>query len=237
MSLVGDRKFYGRLTRVSKAIYSAEAARCYKESDVRYYYDETNGGENEIFLLVKTSAASFGYPITVLDLGCGTGRHFHSIESLKHLVGVDCSRPMLEEATAPIVGVNGLCSLTESSLFEIEFKPQSFDMVYAMGVFGCVCVLDSYIVGKVARWLKPNGLFVFTAVKSAPRAETWKSRTAGLIAPLLLGPPKRYVVAKLRDFFMGPERVKQLICPVFSDLTITDCISGSRVDLLCVARK
>src|ERR1700743_2616180 len=42
--------------------------------------------------------SSFGKPITVLDVGCGTGRYFHCLHNVKQLVGVDVCDEMLKIA-------------------------------------------------------------------------------------------------------------------------------------------
>ena len=41
-------------------------------------------------------------PIDVLDVGCGTSRHFHRLRNMRRLVGIDISPHMIEQARAPV---------------------------------------------------------------------------------------------------------------------------------------
>src|SRR5262245_7095475 len=134
MIQAGDRKFYSLLYRRSNSYYSPEYAKSYRESEER-----EKAEESDICKAVRALAERFFYPINALDLGCGTGRYFHCLKSSRLLVGVDSSPNMLEHAKAPVhCGTNNV-ALIRGNLFEIEFKPSTFDFVMSVGVFGAVC--------------------------------------------------------------------------------------------------
>ena len=106
----------------------------------------------------------------MLDLGCGTGRYFHCAQNVKSLVGVDPSEHMLQQAREPVMGGNRNVRLIRSTLHEVAFQPQSFDLVICVGVLGLWCPLDEYVLGVSLGMLRPDGVFFLTAIEYEPVA-------------------------------------------------------------------
>jgi SAM-dependent methyltransferase len=123
----------------------------------------------------------FERPIDVLDLGCGTGRYFHALTNVRRLVAIDVSAAMLERARQPVGGMAAdAVTFVEGDFLTHEFEAGEFELVYSIGVLAEHSPFDDVIAGRVARWLRPGGVFAFTAVHaespSIPR--TLKRRVA-----------------------------------------------------------
>jgi SAM-dependent methyltransferase len=187
----------------------------------------------------------FDGPIDVLDLGCGTGRYFHSVHGARRLVGIDVSAPMLERARRPAGSVSlppGSPVLVEADFLTYEFAPAEFDLVYAIGVLGEHSPFDVEIAGRVSRWLKPGGRFAFTTVDpfspSVPR--TLRRRAGESLIPLAPSALKRSLRSRLmRDgLYADGERVREVLEAV--GLTVESMgpfESDAHLHVLAVARK
>jgi SAM-dependent methyltransferase len=120
--------------------------------------------------ILGTLSSSFGRPITTLDVGCGTGRYFYCLKNVAHLVGIDISEAMLNIATTPV-------RQNEISVKKIElhcanahlksFPPESFDLIYSLGMFGHGCPVTIELCNKFHDWLAPGGRLFFDAVDIA----------------------------------------------------------------------
>lgn len=99
--LSGDRRYYSRLSRAAVRHYSPGVAESYRRSDEDY---RSLPGDVSKFGFVRTAAASVAPAARILDLGCGTGRYLHCFDESAYVIGVDVSRPMLEEAREPVAG-------------------------------------------------------------------------------------------------------------------------------------
>ncbi len=123
----------------------------------------------------------FNHPINVLDLGCGTGRYFYSLKQVNRLVGIDVSEKMLKAAEHPLreedVSVQQI-ELRQGNLYTAAFAPESFDLVYSVGVFGNGCALTPELCDRVHSWLKPNGKFFFDAIDTSEMSlvERWRKK-------------------------------------------------------------
>ena len=97
----------------------------------------------------------------VLDLGCGAGQlAFHLAESgASEVVGVDISEQMLGLARAE--RNHPRVTYLREALEAADFPPASFDLVVSSLAFHYV---EDYgaLVGRVARWLVPGGILVFS---------------------------------------------------------------------------
>ena len=80
-------------------LYDTKYARKYRAVD-----DEIRDGAlvQKFGGWLRELCESFGRDITVLDLGCGTGRYFWALRHTNELVGIDVSAPMLAEARRPV---------------------------------------------------------------------------------------------------------------------------------------
>jgi SAM-dependent methyltransferase len=96
----------------------------------------------------------------ILDLGCGEG-WFTSVAlagGARSVVGVDPSELMLEQARASIVDPRA--SFVHAFAEDADFEAESFDLVASVLALHYV---EDYagVVGGVARWLAPGGVFAF----------------------------------------------------------------------------
>src|SRR6266851_5118992 len=76
----------------------AHSAR-YRESDELEVASENH---KRICNILADISRSFGYKISVLDLGCGTGRYFHCLQHTERLIGIDVALNMLKYARNPV---------------------------------------------------------------------------------------------------------------------------------------
>ena len=68
----------------------------------------------------------------VLDVGCGMGRYAEVITRWgAHVVGIDLSRAV-EAAARNLAGREA--TIIQADVFKLPFAPQSFDMIYSLGV-------------------------------------------------------------------------------------------------------
>lgn len=104
-------------------------------------------------------------PGTLLDLGCGTGRHVaHFARRGFSVTGVDLSDHMLAEARHKIAGEGLMARLIKGDIRRLEFAPDGFFR-------GAICMFSTYgmikgrpqrvaFLNEVGRALKPQGRFV-----------------------------------------------------------------------------
>jgi SAM-dependent methyltransferase len=186
----------------------------------------------------------FREPIDVLDLGCGTGRYFHSLAGARRLVGIDVSRPMLDRARRPAATVDTV-TLIEGDFLTHEFDRAEFDLVYAIGVLAEHSPFDEAIAARVRRWLKPGGRFAFTTVD--PRSSSVPRTIKRRVGEWLLGPASAASTALRRSLrsrlmseglYADEERVRDVLAAV--DLAVESIEpfeSDVHLHVLAVARK
>jgi len=160
------------------ALYTDAYAATYREHDAAIYRGATVTRFGE---WLRGVCRSFGRPVDVLDLGCGTGRYFHVLDQVRRLVAIDVSPAMLARAREPIGGAAAASTmLVHGDFLTHEFDAAEFDVVYSIGVLAEHSPFDDTIAARVSRWLRPGGRFAFTAVHadspSIPR--TLKRRLA-----------------------------------------------------------
>jgi SAM-dependent methyltransferase len=201
----------------------------YRESDDVAKDSDAHAGKCEI---IRDLSLRFDRAIDVLDLGCGTGRYFHCAENVRSLVGVDPSEHMLRHARDPVAGGNRHVHLIRSTLHEIAFRPQTFDLVMCIGVLAFWCPLDKFVIRRVTQMLRPDGIFFSTLVEYQPRQVTVKRRLASVARPVLFGSARRYVEARLQDFTISASRARALGEEHFENVEITKWHSPTgRIDL------
>lgn len=227
-----DQQLYSMLRRDAESSYSSTSAALYRQSDDLGKESVTHSGKCEI---IRDLSSRFSEPITMLDLGCGTGRYFHCAKNVRRLIGVDPSQDMLMQARAPVMGGNRDVRLIRSTLHEVSFAPQTFELAICIGVLGLWCPVEELVLRRVAKMLKHNGIFFFSAIEYLPVPMTVKRRVASAIRPLLFGAPRRFVDFKLRQFTISEQRVRDLAQRYFEQMKITKWQSPTmRVDLHCV---
>jgi SAM-dependent methyltransferase len=199
----------GPWARKAEALYDDAYARKYRDRDEALL--EERSYQNLIAWLQQV-CGRFHHRIDVLDLGCGTGRHFWGVDNARSLVGFDASAAMLAEAHHPIradrVTAREL-RLVQGDLATHTFPDDSFDLVYSIGVLAEHVPLDAALVDRVWRWLKPDGRFAFTTVdpQSPDVPKTLARSLVTLLLPIAPGPLGRALHRRLMvDGMYGDER-------------------------------
>lgn len=110
--------------------------------------------------LCKTLAG----PLHVLDLGCGTGRHFHCLKNVASLTAVDVSSKMIELAKSPVKGGEidiARIDYVLGDFYSTDIPDKRFGLVYSFGVFGNGCGLEASFAQRIFQGLRPGGCFFF----------------------------------------------------------------------------
>lgn len=144
--------------------YRATAAR-YRRADELHV---TSEDYSRLCTLLGMFSSSFGRPIVALDLGCGTGRHFHCIRNAQKIVGLDVCQEMLDEARNPVrrEEISGTeIELICANIYTAALPSQSFDFIYSIGVFGNGCGLTEELLSRAYDWLAPGGRIFFDVIE------------------------------------------------------------------------
>jgi SAM-dependent methyltransferase len=227
--------------RKAADLYVTDYARRYREHDEHL-------GEVDAYLAfcswLHELCRRFDRPLDALDLGCGTGRYFCALTNVSHLVGLDASGPMLAEAARPHNAERITArsvELVEGDVLTHEFEPDSFDLIYSIGVLAEHTPFDARIVGNAARWLRPGGRFAFTTVhpESTSIPRTLSRAVGSAIAPVSPWPIRHWLRMRLNangqyaDEMLIAERLGGL----FLIESLTRAQSESHLHCWCVARK
>ncbi|MHA1746668.1 MAG: class I SAM-dependent methyltransferase [Promethearchaeota archaeon] len=124
--------------------------------------------------------------ITVLDLGCGPGKHLQKLCQIfpdYHFSGVDLSQGMIDYAKDQARQHNyNISYYANDFLADIELNPATFDMIYSLGnsfalIWGNIPASPKQLIAKVSHHLKPGGILFFQILNSDnPRNGYWKSK-------------------------------------------------------------
>jgi SAM-dependent methyltransferase len=123
---------------------------------------------------------------TVLDLGCGPGKHLQELCQIfpdYHFSGVDLSQGMINYAKdqARLHNYN-ISYYVNDFLADIELNPATFDMIYSLGnsfalIWGNPPASPEQLIYKVSQHLNPGGILFFQILNSEnPRKGYWKSK-------------------------------------------------------------
>lgn len=136
-------------TRTVQAAYDALGAR-YGDWDARIA-----GEPSERFL--EKLAARLPSSGRVLDLGCGNGRKISRLADRFELVGAELSEEQLKLARAKLPAA----TLLHADFGELDFAAHAFDAVTALySIVHLPREQHPALFGRIARWLKPGGLFL-----------------------------------------------------------------------------
>lgn len=195
-------------------------------------------------------SASFSHTIHVLDVGCGTGRHFHCLQNVESLIGIDISPAMLAAAASPVRSADVSARnihLKRGNIYEQSFSPETFDLIYSLGVFGHGAKLTVDVGRKFYEWLRPGGrLYINTIETSVDRpVVAGKKQLKKILLPLLPGRMQAILQsreARLPVFTMTHDELDAVMrASGFADFTISANVCRSPlwsgVHLECIALK
>lgn len=93
----------------------------------------------------------------VLDLGCGNGAKVARLAGRFEVAGVDLSEEQLRLARARVPEA----AFIQGDLAQSDFPPETFDAVTALySIMHVPREEHRAVLGRIARWLKPGGLFL-----------------------------------------------------------------------------
>jgi SAM-dependent methyltransferase len=227
--------------RKAADLYATDYARRYREHDEQLGHVDAY----RVFCRwLNELCGRFDGSIDALDLGCGTGRYFCALTNVNRLVGLDASAPMLAEAAHPhdVEHITaGSVQLVEGDALTHEFAPDSFDLIYSIGVLAEHTPFDARIVENVARWLRPGGLFAFTTVHpESPSIPRTMGRALGTaLVPVAPSPIRRWLRTRLTadGQYADEMLIAERCCGRFLIESLTRAQSESHLHCLCVARK
>lgn len=175
-------------------VYEKHLADTYRQAVERYRRDDeievSTANHRRICGNLARISSSFERKINVLDVGCGTGRHFHCLKEAELLVGVDISAEMLRAAENPVKGEHvsiGSIRLLQRNIYEHTFPSGMFDLIYSFGVFGHGARLTVDLCRKFHDWLGHGGRLYLDTIESsgAPALVLARQRIKRIIYPLL----------------------------------------------------
>lgn len=155
---------------------------------------------------------SFERQISVLDVGCGTGRFLYCLKNVEHLLGVDVSKDMLEQARNPLradqVDIKHI-DLMCADIFNANLPNQSFDLIYSIGVLGECAPFNEQLCKKLLALLKPNGKMFITIADTHSRYDmqniknkTFLTSILRKVFPYLPAMVKYYINKSQSSFYM-----------------------------------
>jgi len=143
--------------------YRDAAAQYRRDDDIEVH----SSNHDYISGVLKEICGSFGRPISVLDVGCGTGRYFHCLTNVERLVGMDISNEMLIAAEDPVnsneISIH-TTELIQGNVYFSSFEPQSFDFIFSLGMFGYGCPVTTELCDRFYSWLVPGGKLYFNVI-------------------------------------------------------------------------
>ena len=166
----------------------------YRDITTQYRRDDEievlSGNHRRLTHALQQICRSFPKPITVLDVGCGTGRYFHCLENVQSLTGIDISEEMLAAAAKPVCHEKITAReilLSKCNVYFASFPPNSFDFIYSLGMFGHGCPVTVEICDKFNAWLRPGGVLFFNIVDFSGLPLWYRARRCArtLLYPLL----------------------------------------------------
>lgn len=166
--------------------YRDAAAQYRRDDDIEIH----SPNHQHISSVLKEICGFFDQPMTVLDVGCGTGRYFHCLTNVERLVGIDISNEMLIAAEDPVnnndISIHTI-ELIQGNVYFSSFEPQSFDFIYSLGMFGYGCPVTTELCDRFHNWLVPGGKLYFNVISitNLPWLKRLKREAGKFIHPYL----------------------------------------------------
>jgi SAM-dependent methyltransferase len=238
---------YEQIEQVITAEYRAASAQ-YRSDDEIEVLSENH---QRLCHVLRRICRSIPGPLSVLDVGCGTGRHFHCLENVAHLTGSDICEEMLAAARVPVRAEQVTAQnieLIRGNIYLQNFAPGSFDVIYSLGMFGHGCPVTVELCDKFHDWLKPGGKLFFNVV-DFDGLPLWYRARRGFrdMAYPLVGRRLRAVLDKREQrspfFGLTGRQLKRIISRTrfASDFTVTSQVCNSPLwtgrHLECLAAK
>ncbi len=204
---------YQRIGNEAKIVLDQAYSAMYRESDESEIAGENHKRYCNILADIRHS---FGYRISVLDLGCGTGRYFHCLQHVERMIGIDIALNMLKHARNPVksnkISIDRI-DLICANIFDLHISSDLFDFIYSIGVLGESAPFDLYICNKLFSLLKPGGKLFFTVVDVYSKFEfmSLKRRIAERVCPLLPSMWKGKLRERLKTFYMTDMELRGIL--------------------------
>lgn len=179
-----DRQTILHYEQENEQVYTETMTTGYRKYDAEFIHTKAY---QHFSSLIKETLKTLPTPVSVLDVGCGTGRYFHVLTNIASLTGIDVSENMLKEAANPYkredVPVDEI-KLIHSNFYFHDFGNEKFDFIYSIGVLGEHAIFDAHTRDKLFYLLNKGGKLVFSVVDLEPR-KNWKRKLAETLYPLL----------------------------------------------------
>jgi len=239
--LAGDGEYYSALSARARKEYNSDYAAGYRQSDDRGFGTPYHVDYEQLLSEVTSVSDT---PLSILDVGCGTGRYWHALHHVRSLTGADVSLDMLHEAKAPVCAekITTPVSLLQSEILYLPFRPQTFDLVYSIGVLGDFFPFDLNVCERLRSLVKPGGRLLLTVKDCrSPSATSWKRELALRLLPFMPLSLQRAMSVRLRHRLSLSEAELRAIFNAFSwsQYTITErkVEAQYRKYWICMARK
>ena len=220
---------YPSYEKALTASYREEAAQYRRDDEIEVRTEN----HRRICGNLRRIACSFGRQINVLDVGCGTGRHFHCLANVDTLVGLDISAEMLQAAAEPVkkqeISAQNIRLLCRN-VYDHSFPSGFFDFIYSLGLFGHGSQLTIELGTKFHDWLSADGRLYFDTIESVSDPfSAAKNKLKRAIYPLLPPGARRRLAereARLPFFTITREQVDTVMRRSgFTDFVIAASIS------------
>lgn len=187
---------------------------------------------------------SFGRKINVLDIGCGSGRYFHTLRNVAHLTGIDVAPGMIKAAYHPVneheLDIDEM-DLKVGNIYTENYDNRKFDFIYCVGVLGGHAPLTEDICHRIKGMLTEDGIFYITVVDLEARKNT-KRRFAEALYPLMPSPVKKILDKRWATNYLTLDQFETLMdkigfskCDISSFATTDKGWQGVQIQAICHA--
>ncbi|HRO42978.1 MAG TPA: class I SAM-dependent methyltransferase [Flavipsychrobacter sp.] len=194
----------------NEKVYDTDMSNSYRNYDEEFVHTKAY---EHIAGKIKELTQSFPYQISVLDVGCGTGRYFHILQNLKELTGIDVSGNMLQKAKKPFrradIPLEDI-KLIEGNFYDYDFGNKKFDFIYSIGVLGEHTVFDKHVCRKLRSLLNYSGKIFFSVVDIEPRKNT-KRKLAEAAYPLMPKSMKQIFDKRWQTCYMTYKQLDDIV--------------------------